>query len=579
MEIIETVTLTVAFIFALISFYLFLKQRGSSIEIKQKELIQKQRLYQISVLKEIQDRIGYSLDVEKIIDVITGSLKHLFPYSTASSFIIKPTKIVFKTHVEEEVNSTFLTQVKKNMLASLQALVTNLPGEIDEVATGVPLDDTKTTSVSSFFNIPLVVGNNVVGLINISSFEKNLYKEDEVTILYQIVAQASNALTKLQDVLNTEKGKLTSMISSLADGVFMVDTNQNLLIINDAAKSFFNIYSKSPILTDILTSVGTQYNLLAKINEVLKDQIQVEEKEVSINNKIFQTFITPVLNTSSNQENKQVTIGASILLHDITIDKQINTIKEDFTHMIVHELRAPLTAIKDSSELMIEISDEKGQLDKDEEQKLLKIIDRQSKNLLEQINQVLDAAKIEAGRFSINKTPSDIADVIQTAIDTFTPEAAKAQINLGSDIASLLPKVDFDPIRINQVLTNLVSNSLKFTPPGGKIVLSAKAKEGNLIVAVSDTGMGIPKAEQKDLFSKYYQIRTSPHELAKKGTGLGLYIIKGIVEAHGGLVGVISGEGKGTIIYFTLPFEGGAPAVTLGHQIMSQIPKSSTIVN
>jgi signal transduction histidine kinase len=579
MEIIEVISLIIAFIFALISTYLFLKQKKSSVEIRDRELIQKQRLYQISVLKEIQDRIGYSLDVEKIIDVITGSLKHLLPYSTASSFVIKPTKIVFKAYVEESVNSIFIAQVKKSMLASLQALVANLPGEIDEVTTGVPLDNTKTAKVSSFFNIPLVVGNSVVGLINISSSEKNLYKEDEVTILYQIVAQASNALTKLQDVLSTEKGKLTSMISSLADGVFMVDINQNLLIINNAAKSFFNIYSKSPNLTDILTSIGTQYNLLGKINEALRDQKQVEEKEVSINNKIFQTFITPVLNTTNDDEKKQVTIGASILLHDITIDKQINTIKEDFTHMIVHELRAPLTAIKDSAELMMEIFDGKGRLDKNEEQKLLKIIDRQSKNLLEQINQVLDAAKIEAGRFSINKTPSDIADVIQATIDIFAPQAAKAQINLVSDIASPLPKVNFDPIRINQVLTNLVSNSLKFTHPGGKIVISAKTDKDRLVVAVSDTGMGIPEADQKDLFSKYYQIRTTPHELAKKGTGLGLYITKGIVEAHGGLVGVISSEGKGTTIYFTLPFEGGAPAVTLGHQIMPQTPKVSAMVN
>jgi len=354
MQTIELITLIIALIFILISAYLFIKQRRSSADIRQRELIQKQRLYQISVLKEIQDRIGYSLDVEKIIDVITGSLKHLFPYSTASSFVVKPNKIVLKIHIEESVNSAFIASVKNSMLASFRALVANVPEAIDEVATGIPLDEAKLGKVSSFFNIPLVVGNNIVGLINISSTEKNLYKEDEVTILYQIVAQASNALTKLEDVLNTEKEKLTSMISSLADGVFMVDNNQNLLIINKAALNFLNISSVSPKFTDILTSVGTSYNLLDKINQALKDQTQIVEKEVSINNKIFQTFITPVLDTKSGDK-KQTTVGASILLHDITIEKEINTIKEDFTHMIVHELRAPLTAIKDSAELMLEV--------------------------------------------------------------------------------------------------------------------------------------------------------------------------------------------------------------------------------
>lgn len=575
MSLLEITAIISTIFFALIALFLSINQRKIRLDIQKREESEKQKLYQISILKEVQDRIGYSLDIENIIDVITGSLRHLFPYSTASSAVIKTDKLVFKTHVEQTVSSAFILQVKKSMLASLEALMPNLPIHIEEQLFGIPLDETKTTPVASFFNIPLVVGNNVVGLINISSTNKDLYKEEEITIFYQIVAQASNALSKLKDVLDTEKGKLTSMISSLADGVFMVDTHRKLLIINNAAKSFLNIYSKDPVFTDILTSIGSQYNLLDKIEKALKTNLPIEEKEIEINNKIFQAFITPV--PDSREENKNKPIGASILFHDITIEKNITSIKEDFTHMIVHELRAPLTAIKDSSELMIEVFEDKGTLQREQQKRLLEIIDKQAKNLLEQINQVLDAAKIEAGRFSITKTTFDLSKLIEDSIEPFIPQANKKQILISTDIYYPLPKVELDPTRITQVLNNLISNSLKFTPANGKIIISATVKDGNVIVSVKDNGMGIPESDQKDLFSKYYQIRTTPHELAKKGTGLGLYIVKGIVEAHGGLVGVNSKPGQETTIYFTLPFEGGKAEIIQGHLTQNKLSPSAMV--
>jgi signal transduction histidine kinase len=339
------------------------------------------------------------------------------------------------------------------------------------------------------------------------------------------------------------------------------------MIINDAAKTFLNLKTSKPVFTDILISLGNQYNLLDKINQALAENRLIEEKEVTINDKIFQIFITPIPK-----------IGASILLHDITIEKSAAAIKEDFTHMMVHELRAPLTAIKDSAELMVEILDKSGKIKKDEEKRFLSIIDQQSKNLLGQIGQVLDAAKIEAGKFSVNKTSTDLGKVVSDAVEPFLPEARKKQIYLSCEISSPLPKVEIDSLKVTEALNNLISNSLKFTPTGGKIVVSAKVENESLKISVADNGIGIPEEDQKDLFSKYYQIRTTPHQLAKKGTGLGLYITKGIVEAHGGTVDVQSQSlNKGTTIYFTLPITEGMPMITHEHFSSTTIPVSQTV--
>ncbi len=513
--------------------------------IRKQQEIDKQKLYQISVLKEIQDKISYSLDVEQIIDIITRSLKNLFPYSTASSIVVKEDKLIFKTYVEENVSSLFMGEVKKSMLASLGALLPNLPIFIDETLSGVSLNDANKLPLASFFHIPLIVNNKVAGLINVSSTTPNLYKEDAVTILYQITENASNALTRLRQVLEAEESKLTSMISSLADGVFMVDDKNKLLIINEAARKFLNITRGNITILDILNEMSGKYDLLGKINESISSKKAVEEKELVIGANTFQIFLTPVFNS----EEAQKIIGVSVLMHDITIEKNLARIKEDFTNMMVHELRAPLSAIKDSSELMLE----EKKLKENEQKQLLGIIDSQAKMLLGQIGSVLDAAKIEAGRFVVQKSPNDLNELINDVVDAFSPRAIKKNIEINSYVPKTLPRVNFDKIRITQVLNNLVSNSLKFTPAGGKITIFGEINPDSVTVSVSDTGMGISEEDQKDLFSKFYQIRKTPHELEKKGTGLGLYIVKGVVEAHGGQVGVKSEVSQGTTISFTLP--------------------------
>ena len=526
--------------------WIIYEKRKRNVISKQEE-IEKQKLYQISVLKEIQDKISYSLDVEEVIDIITRSLKNLFPYSTASSIVITEDKIIFKTYVEESVNRFFIEQVKKSMLASISALLPNPPIFIDEKLSGISLNEANKLPLASFFHIPLIINNKVVGLINVSSTTPNLYKEEAVTILYQITENASNALTRLREVLEAEESKLTSMIGSLADGVFMVDSKNRLLIINEAARKFLNIHRENVTILDILNEMSGKYDLLGKINESVSSKIAIEEKEVVIGENTFQIFLTPVFN--SKEQETRVVIGTSILMHNITIEKNLSKIKEDFTNMMVHELRSPLTAIKDSSELMLE----ENKLKAKERDQLLGIIDSQTKMLLNQIGSILDASKIEAGRFTIQKYPNDLNELINEVVDTFAPQAIKKNIEINSYVPNALPQVNFDKIRINQVLNNLVSNSLKFTPPNGKITVFGEINQNCVTVSVSDTGMGISEEDQKDLFSKFYQIRKTPHELAKKGTGLGLYIVKGIVEAHGGQVLVKSDVGQGTTISFTLP--------------------------
>ncbi len=543
-----------------VSIFLYYRKTKSTTKLLlQQDRVNKQRIYQISILKEIQERIGYSLDYEKVIDVITGSLKILFSYSTASSLLITEGRLKFKMYVDESVSPAFVEQVKKSMIASLSALSDKpVPTTIDDSLSGAILDQTASKPLASFFHIPLIVNNEVVALLNVSSTKSGLYKVEEMTILYQIVSEASRALSRLHEVLTTEKGKLLSLIGGLADGVFMIDTKNSLLVINEAAKAFLGIHKPEATIFDIISSFSHTYDIAAKMQQAIVENKVLEEKELQIGQKTVQVFITPVVHENTNAASHAEVIGASILLHDITLEKQLSQMKEDFTNMMVHELRAPLTSIKDASGLL---KTPQGMSPTDQE-KMLSIIHDQSQLLLEQVGSLLDAAKLESGKLTMQKTPNDLAKILKERIDVFLPQAKSKAITLVSSLPENLPEFDFDKLRISQVINNLLSNSLKYTNAGGTVMLKATLQEdthGKFVsISVSDNGVGIPKEKQSLLFSRFGQIATGEH--AKLSSGLGLFIAKGIVEGHEGSISLESEIGKGTTITVTLPIEESKPS-------------------
>lgn len=555
MNVVLIISLVSTFLFGCIALFFSVKEEKLKKQLAEQDSKQKHRLYEISILKDIEDKISYSLDIEKVFDVITASLRNLFPYSTASSLLLKENSLIFKTYVEERVSHRFVAEVRERMLASLTALLNKpAPIHIEETTSGLGMDDTNPSSVASFFHIPLIVNDNIVGLINVSSTKPNLYAEDEMTVLYQITHQASVALSRLHEVLANEKGKLLSLIKSLADGVFMVDVNNRLTLINGTAKELLGIQKEHPNLVDVLSSMPKSLDLGIKIEKVITQNVAIEEKEVNLGTKTLQVFITPVVNVKKTQftedSQKPDVLGASVLLHDITLEKNLAGIKEDFTNMIVHELRSPLTAMQGASQLLVQ---EKALKDAERE-KLLHIVNEQSAKLLDEVSSLLDAAKLDAGKFVVEKTSTDLSKVLKEKVDLFTQQASAKGITLASHIDPTLPLIEADEKRIGQVINNLLSNSLKFTQSGGAITLAAHLDGSQVTVSVADSGIGISKDKQPQLFTRFAQLsHPTGVRPTGSGTGLGLFIVKGIVEAHGGTVELDSEAGKGTTISFTIP--------------------------
>jgi two-component system sensor histidine kinase GlrK len=229
---------------------------------------------------------------------------------------------------------------------------------------------------------------------------------------------------------------------------------------------------------------------------------------------------------------------------------EIDRMKSDFFSLMSHELRTPLTTIKEGINLILEGL--RGGQATEKQKRLLTIINEESNRLINLVNSLLELSKMEAGMMVYNFTEGDIVNLIKRVVREMEPLAETKNITIVTDIAEILPPVKIDTDRMLQVLRNLIGNAVKFTPGGGSVKLSAYAIEREVIVSVTDTGVGISKEKIDIVFDKYQRAMLSDSGKIS-GSGLGLFIVKQILTAHGGRIRVKSTLGKGSTFTFFLP--------------------------
>ena len=226
--------------------------------------------------------------------------------------------------------------------------------------------------------------------------------------------------------------------------------------------------------------------------------------------------------------------------------RELNRMKSEFFSSISHELRTPLHSIAGFTKLMLQDKVSAPETQRE----FLTIIDEQSEHLGKLIDSLLDVSRLESGHFEIQKQRLSLKDMIHDAAHELYPLINEKGIVLSENIPAALPEVEADRERLRQAMTNLLSNAIKFSPDGGNIIVKAEDKGNELLVQVTDHGIGIPKEALRHLFERFYRVKTPA---GVGGAGLGLYITKQIVEAHGGRIWVESELGKGSTFYFTVP--------------------------
>jgi signal transduction histidine kinase len=514
-----------------------------------------QKVYQIQILREIGARIGYSLDTGKIAEIITSSIGSLLEYDTVAFILFDNLdEVTFKVHVHQSVNHNFLEEVRAHMIQSINSICgSELDfNKSDQRITGTILDDSLKVRAESFVNIPVIVSNRLLGLINVASSKKGLYDQSQAGILYSITNEAGTAVSQLQTVLDSEQGKLRGVIYSMTDGVLMVDVHNQLLVSNPAVKEFLQLPEDHELsMFDVIDALAGKVDLRTKIEEAISKDAAIKVPELYLKDRALELTITPAKDPTGE------TMGVSVILHDVTSEKSLEKLRQEFTAMMVHELRAPLTAVRWSSESLLKGVNSDDHNHAEEAQKIKNgviTIENAATNMLDLVNDLLDVAKIEAGKFDLNLQEYDLVEIVKQQINTFQAEAEVKHLRLNLTAMDKCV-LKCDKVRISQVMDNLISNAIKYTDSGEiDINVSCDSPATQAVVSIKDSGVGVSREDLNQLFSKFKQLTST--DRSRQGTGLGLVVSKGIVEAHGGKIWAESaGENMGSTFYFSLPLK------------------------
>ena len=355
---------------------------------------------------------------------------------------------------------------------------------------------------------------------------------------------------QLQIQLSQKRKQNTeAIIYSIRDAVIVVDEFDKLLMANEAAGRLFDFDfrdSQNKHLNDLVDADKVEFADFLSRSKQSKGQATRQEIEFIDGDErtTFDCIVSCVYD-----HNKQV-CGAVAVLHDITREKEISQMKNDFVGHVSHELKTPLASITAYSEMLVD--DEAG--DEETRKEFYSVIQSQAKRLNRLIEDILNTSRIESGLIKITKEPISLAILIEEQLQMIKGYAEEKNIKVTGQKPIVFDQVAVDRDMISQVIVNLLSNAVKYTPSGGSVKIETKVDEIESLVRVSvaDTGVGIPADEIEHVFDKFYRVGVNKKQA--KGTGLGLNLVKQIVEnLHGGRVFVESQVGTGSTFGFELP--------------------------
>ena len=361
------------------------------------------------------------------------------------------------------------------------------------------------------------------------------------------IEDLSNAIASLKatfdlrlSTLDSDNARLATVLDQLTDGVLIADSHGLIQFANPAARRLFE--NTNPINHSVAEVIRNHQLIETWRRCQQTGELQSESVELPTRRQFLQLFVIPDTHAG----------GSLLLVQDLTRVRQLETVRRDFISNVSHELRTPLASLKALTETL-----QSGALaDPEAAPRFLGRISTEVDALTQMAQELLDLSRIESGQVPLQFFLLSPKQLLLTAVDRMKTQAERAHLNLHAECAENLPDILADKSRLEQVLVNLIHNAVKFTKPGGEVVLLAEAVDGeapnraSIRFAIKDTGVGIPSGDLTRIFERFYRVDKSR---AGGGTGLGLSIVKHIVEGHKGKVWAESEEGRGSTIYFVIP--------------------------
>lgn len=380
---------------------------------------------------------------------------------------------------------------------------------------------------------------------------------DEIGQLAESFNKMAERLRDSYTRLALERQRDEILLESMSDGLIAINEQGNIVLVNSKAAELLEIAVRSTLMGRPLDEELVVYT---------KDDKPLPDDYRPARNALETGAATTDVFTYHKRDGQKIIVnitmspvvldgkasGVIMVIRDVTREMQIDRMKTEFISLASHQLRTPLSAIKWFSEMLV--NGDAGELTP-EQVDFAKNISDSTERMIQLVNSLLNISRIESGRIIVDPKPTDLHELITGIVNDLKGKTEERKQTLIVSVHDDLPKVNLDPRLISQVYMNLLTNAIKYTPKGGEISVFVSRKDDMLVSQVTDNGYGIPKGQHAKIFQKFFRAENVA-KVETDGTGLGLYLIKAIVESSGGKIWFESEEGKGTTFWFSLPMSG-----------------------
>lgn len=516
---------------------------------------EKERVYELSTIQEISRQLGYTLNYNDLFRFILNSLHKSINFNIAGSVFCKGSDDLIYIKRMQQIDDSLLDWYKDNLEKTFAKLSVNGHKKCKREVIDITMDHTEHSSeqvaaapcsvdggkgemIRSYFNVPLIVKKQIVGIINISSFKENAFMANHIRMLYTIANQLTVSIQHLITLIDHEKGKMTSILRDMVDGVIMVDCKGIIEMVNPAGERMLRFLSSSRE-EELLVHLG-DYKLKEPLGLILNNKEMYISHELSFS-RDFQQITISIIIAPIKDEGQN--IGAVIVLRDIS--KEYN-LQQRLLHAeklsaigemvagIAHEINNPLAGIMGLTQLLQIQPDLPASAIKNVD-KILSYTDR-ARRIVQGMLTFARAHKPEKALVNINQIIEQVMEMVEYNIKT-------SDIRIVKDMSLALPETITDIHQMQQVFFNIINNACQaMAQYNGERILTIKTRKNgnNIEISFHNTGHGIPRDIIKKIFNPFFTTKD-----VGKGTGMGLSIAYGIVEEHQGVIYAVSNEMEG----------------------------------
>jgi PAS domain S-box-containing protein len=511
------------------------------------------RLRELTFLHETSRVLTSTLDVNGVLRSLMAQVKEYFQVDATSVALLEDEtgSLVFRVAVGEAAESVIGLRMDPGQGIAGWVVQAGEPLLITKAHTDqrfyAGIDEKTGFYTDTILAVPIKSDGRTIGVIEVLNPASGAFEQDAQGLLLSVAEIAAIAIhnAELYERACQAERRYESLFNEGSDPVMVLDLDGNILDINQRAVEVFGYSRERALGLPICALIGApQETCQAAVQQALTGKAPIAEIKVQSGDSV-KTLETHMAKISYGGREAIQWLG-----HDVSERVALEQMREDLTHMVVHDLRNPLGSIMGSLQLIHTAFVEHDQTLPIT--KLLTVAMRSGRKLYLLIDSLLDLGRLEAGETELSKVPVDVAALLQEAADQIQPFALGKEQTLSVHLTPGLSTVWADRDLILRVLTNLLDNAVKFTDAGGRITLEAERVGGKVVFTVADTGMGISPEHYQRIFERFVRLEKTD---GVKGTGLGLAFCKLAVEAHKGRIWVESEVGKGSRFKFSLPLE------------------------